>query len=98
MTVNMSCVYGAGAQLLDDNGAILSGGFVYTYDAGTTMASTTYTSSTGGTPNSNPIVLDAAGRPSAEVWLTDGSTYKFIVRDSNGNLIRTYDDIPGVGD
>jgi hypothetical protein len=31
-----------------------------------------------------------------EIWLTDGSAYKFILRDSNDVLIATYDNVTGI--
>jgi hypothetical protein len=37
-------------------------------------------------------VLDASGRVN-EIWLTEGLTYKFVVEDSAGNLIGTYDNV-----
>lgn len=97
-TYVLSAFAGAGWQFLDNNGDILSGGFVYTYVAGTTANTKTWLNSTGGgaNENSNPIVLDPAGRPPAEVWLDASLLYKFIVRDALGNLIRTYDNIPGI--
>lgn len=96
MSVNLSSLGGAGWQFLDDNGAPLSGGLLFTYLAGTTTPAVTYTSSNGLTANPNPIVLDAAGRPPAQIWLTDGVFYKFVVKDSLNVEIRTYDNIPGI--
>lgn len=98
MTVNLSCFAGAGWQFFTDTGTPLTGGLVYTYAAGTTTPLTTYTSASGATPNSNPIVLDSAGRPPAEIWLTSGAVYKFVLKDATAVLIRTYDDIPGIND
>ena len=98
MTVGLSYFAGAGWQFFDDNGSPLSGGKLYTYQAGTTTPAATYTSSSGATPNANPIVLDAAGRPTAEVWLTAGTEYKFVVKTSTDVTIRTYDNIPSVND
>lgn len=96
MTVNLSPFAGAGAQFFDDNGDPLSGGKIYTYAAGTTTPLTTYTDYTGNTANANPIVLDAAGRPPEEVWLTYGDAYKFVLKDSNDTLVGTYDHIDGI--
>ena len=93
MTVNISVVAGAAQQFFDNNGIPLAGGLLYTYAAGTTTPATTYTSNTGGTANSNPIVLDSAGRVPYEIWFTDGSYYKFVLKDSNGVLIGTYDNL-----
>lgn len=96
MTVYLSGFAGAGAQFFDDNGFPLSGGLVYTYEAGTTTPAATYTDNSGGTANTNPIVLDAAGRTPAEIWLDSETTYKFVVADSDDVLIGTYDDIYGI--
>lgn len=98
MAVNLSPVGGVAAQFFTNTGAVLTGGKLYTYLAGTTTPATTFTSSQGATPWTNPIVLDAAGRvPSGgEIWLTDGITYKFVLKDSNDVLIATYDNISGI--
>ena len=98
MAVNLSPVWGAGAQLFDNSGNVLTGGKIYTYAAGTTTPATTYTSSTGLTANSNPIVANAAGRLTDEVWLTSSQNYKFVLKDSNDVLIGTYDNIPPLFD
>jgi hypothetical protein len=98
MSVNLSYLAGAGAQFFDDSGVPLTGGLIYTYLAGTTTPATTYTDITGAVANTNPIILDAAGRPANEIWLTNGQTYKFIVRTSTNVLIRSYDNIPAVND
>ena len=96
MAVNLSPIWGAGAQLLDNSGNVLSGGKIYTYAAGTTTPATTYTSSSGVTANSNPIILNSAGRVPYEIWLTDGVVYKFVLKDSNDALIATYDNLIGI--
>ena len=94
MTVGLSPFAGAGAQFFTDSGTVLSGGMVYTYQAGTSTPVTTYTSSSGSSINSNPIILDSAGRTPAEIWVTSGAAYKFIVKTSTDVLIGTYDNIP----
>lgn len=94
MTVFLSAFGGVGAQFFDNNGTILSGGKIYTYAAGTTTPLATYTSSSGGTPHANPIVLDSAGRvPGGELWITAGVGYKFVLETALGVLIGTYDDV-----
>ena len=98
MSINFSAFAGAGAQFSDSNGAPLSGGLIYTYAAGTTTNAVTYTSNTGLTNNTNPIVLDSAGRTPAEIWLTGGSFYKFVLKDSALVQIGSYDNIPAVND
>lgn len=97
MAVNLSPIGGVAGQFFDNNGDPLSGGKIYTYAAGTTTPSPTFTSSGGGTPHSNPIILDAAGRvPSGEIWLTDGIQYKFIIKTSTDVQIGSYDNIIGI--
>ena len=95
MAVNLSPVGGVAAQFFTNTGAVLTGGKLYTYLAGTTTPTTTYTTSAGNVARTNPIVLDAAGRVpgSGEIWLTVGITYKFVLTDSNDVLIGTYDNV-----
>jgi hypothetical protein len=95
-TVTLSIFAGVGAQLFDNNGNPLSGGKLETYEAGTTTPLATYTSSTGVTAHTNPIVLDSAGRvPGGEIWLNYAYLYKFVVKTSTNVLIATYDNIGG---
>jgi hypothetical protein len=100
MPVNLSPAAGAAAQFFTNDGVPLAGGLIYTYAAGTTTPQAAYTSSTGGTAWSNPIVLNSAGRVSGggEIWLTGNLAYKFVLYDSTSVLIATYDQIRGVGD
>ena len=98
MTVNLSLLGGAGWQFLDNNGSPLSGGLLYTYQAGTALAANTYTSASGVTPNSNPVVLNAGGRVAGEIWLTQGQAYKFVLKTSTGVTLGTYDNVPGAND
>ena len=97
MTVNLSLLGGAGAQFFDNNGVILSGGLVYTYAAGTTTPQAAYTTSSGSTAHTNPIVLDSAGRVASggEIWLTDAVAYKFVLKTSTAVTIGTYDNVTG---
>jgi len=98
MAVFLSPVGGVAAQFFDNNGVPLTGGKLHTYAAGTTTNQATYTSSSGGTAHTNPIILDSAGRvPSGEIWLTADAAYKFIIRTSADVLIGTYDNIFGIG-
>ena len=94
MAVSLSLLAGAGWQFFDDNGNPLSGGLLYTYEAGTTTPLATYTDGNGNVANANPIVLDAAGRVPYQVWLTSGGTYKFILQTSLGITVWTEDDVP----
>jgi len=97
MAVNLSPVGGAAAQFFTNSGVILSGGKLYSYLAGTTTPAVTYTSSSGNTAHTNPIILDSAGRvPGGEIWLTAGISYKFSLYTSADVLIATYDNIVGI--
>lgn len=78
-------------QFFDDNGDPLSGGKVYTYEAGTTTPLATYTDETGGTANTNPVILDSAGR--ANIWLATTDLYYWELEDADGNQIWTADNI-----
>lgn len=98
MTVYLSAFAGAGAQFFTDDGVVLSGGKIYTYAAGTTTPTNTYTSSAGTAANSNPIILDSAGRLPEDMWLSEGVTYRFVLTDSTDVQIGEYDNIPGVND
>jgi hypothetical protein len=95
MAVNLSPLGGAGWQFFDNSGNVLTGGLLYTYAAGTTTPLATYTSATGVTFNSNPIVLDAAGRPPNEIWLS-GVSYKFILKDSTFVQLWSMDNLGGL--
>jgi len=97
MAVLLSPVGGVAAQFFTNAGVPLSGGKFYTYAAGTSTPQATYTTGAGNIQHSNPIVLDAAGRvPTGEIWLTDGLSYKFVLKDANDVLIATYDNIVGI--
>jgi len=66
-------------RFFDSNGDPLAGGKLYSYIAGTSTPLGTFTDSTGGTPNANPVILDANGE--SDVWIGSG-TYKFILKNS----------------
>ena len=80
-------------RAFDLNGLPLAGGLLYSYAAGTTTPLATYTDSTGATPNTNPVVLDSTGQ--ANVWLTTGTAYKFVLEDITGVVQWTVDQITG---
>lgn len=90
----ISPIWGAGAQLFDNSGNVLTGGKIYTYLAGTTTPATTYTTPIGTVANSNPIVANAAGRLTDEIWFPVSGSYKFVLKDANDVLLATYDNIP----
>ena len=58
-------------------GLPLVGGKLFTYAAGTVNKLTTYTDSTGNTPNANPIILDARGE--CDLFFTQTLLYKLTL-------------------
>lgn len=76
-----------------NGGQPLAFGLVYTYAAGTTTPQATYVDSTQTTQQTNPVLLNARGE--ASIWLNPSLSYKFVVTDSNGNTIRTVDNVNG---
>lgn len=90
-------------QFFDDDGAPLAGGQLFTYLAASSSKQATFSDSLGLVPNINPIVLDAAGRPTVEIWLTGGIGYKLILApatdsDPPSSPIWTEDNIAGIDD
>lgn len=78
-------------QLYGSDGAPLVGGKIYTYSAGTTTPLATYTDSSGGTANTNPVILNSLGQ--ADIWLAPSASYKFSVYTSADVLLYTVDNI-----
>ena len=95
MAVNLSPI-GNGQQFFDNTGLPLNGGLLYTYQAGSTTPLATYTDVSGTIANTNPIVLDSSGRTPAEVWLTYGFNYKFVLKTSAAVTLGTYDNLYGI--
>lgn len=71
--------------------AFLPGGKLYTYEAGTTNPLATYSDQALTVPNTNPIVLDAAGQ--ATIFVEDGVAYKLVLTDENDVQIWSVDNI-----
>lgn len=80
---------------VDNAGKPLPLGQLFTYEAGTTTPLASYTDQSGTTENTNPVILDAAGR--ANVWLAPNVLYKLVLKDKNGITIWTQD-LFSVGD
>ncbi len=74
-------------QFFDNNGNPLNGGKLFAYAAGTSTPHNTFSTSSG-TANANPVILDSAGR--ATIFL-DSVAYKFVLEDSGNNIIWTVD-------
>lgn len=73
-------------QYFDANGVPLAGGLLHSKVAGTATLKNTYSDSEGTTANTNPVVLDSAGR--AHIYLESGA-YDFELQDSDGVTIWT---------
>jgi hypothetical protein len=95
MAVNLAPI-GNGFQFFTNTGIPLNGGYIYTYQAGSSTPLTTYTTSAGTIANTNPIQLGTSGRPPQEIWLTEGFSYKFVLTDSGNVQIATYDNLYGI--
>lgn len=70
-------------QFTDDDGVPLSGGKIYSYEAGTSTPQACYTDSLLTIPYSNPIILQSNGRPAGPIYLLTTPAYKFVVTDAN---------------
>lgn len=80
-------------RYVDKNGKALVGGKLNFYDAGTVTRRNTYNSESFSTPNTNPVILDANGRPQVDIFL-DG-VYKVVLTDSNDQVIWEKDPVGG---
>jgi len=69
------------AQFFDNNGKPVAGGCLFTYISGTNTPLATYTDFTGSFLNSNPVILDSAGR--ADIWLL-AQAYSFRLKTFGG--------------
>lgn len=63
-------------QFLDNNGNPAALYRLFTYSGGTATKATTYTDSTGVTPNANPITLDFRGE--CNLWIPPNTSYKYV--------------------
>jgi len=94
-SVNLAPVIN-GTSVLGTTGLPLAGGLIYTFQAGSSTALTTYTDNSGLVANTNPIVLGTDGRPPNEIWLQSGFSYKFQIENSLGTIISTLDNLYGI--
>lgn len=93
----MSRLGSIGTQYFDNAGDPLVDGKLYFYESGTTTEKITYADVSLTTPNSNPVILSAAGRQpniffdgNARVILTDKDDVQIEVRDPVGTTVSTY--------
>lgn len=89
--------YPKGYQFFSNTGAILSGGKLSYYEAGTTTHADTYSNAAGSVVNtytSNKIILNSAGRLTESVYLGSATDYKERLETSTDVQIFEEDDIP----
>jgi hypothetical protein len=65
-------------QFSDDDGNPLAGGKVCTYVSGSNTPQPTYTDYMGTSMNTNPVILDSAGR--AQIWYDTTLDYRIVLR------------------
>jgi hypothetical protein len=80
------------------------GNLLFFYVAGSVNTKqATYTASTGLSANTNPLILNALGEPSTEIWFTEGLAYKVVYApvgdtDPPSSPIWTIDNLRGIND
>lgn len=103
MAVNCS-PFGPKPQFLLADGTPAVGNKLFFYVAGSVNTKqNTYTDSTGGVANTNPIVLNALGQPTTQIWFTAGQSYKVVFAPSTDtdpptSPIWTIDNLVGIND
>ena len=70
-------------QFLDGNGAPLAEGSVYFFIPGTSTFKNTYQDAGSTTLNSNPVILDSAGK----AIIYGSGAYRQVLKDATGNVI-----------
>lgn len=75
---------------VDGSGSPCAGCSLFSYAAGTTTPHPTYTSTSGGVQNTNPVILDASGGASIAV---DQTAYKFVLVNASGTTLWTVDQV-----
>ena len=79
-------------QAFDGSGNPLNAGKLYSYAAGGSTPKVTYSDKALSTPNANPTILDSRGE--ATIYLS--GSYKFILKDSDDNIIWTLDELDSI--
>lgn len=84
-------------QFCDAEGHPLVGGKLYSYEAGTDTPRPTFTDVDLSVPQTNPVILDAAGRPEEGPIYVQPGGYKFVLHDVNDVPVWTFDNVEDVG-
>lgn len=80
------------ARIFTNAGAVGVGYKYYFYQTGTTTPVTTYQDDGLSVANTNPVISDSNGR-FPEIWYSDLSQLKLIVKDSSDNTLETVDPV-----
>lgn len=84
-------------QFFDSSGNPLASGKVYFYQVGTSTFKDVYNSSAATTSYTNPITLNAGGKPPGGSGIYGIGLYRQLVKDKNGNTIWDAVTAPGGG-
>lgn len=93
MSANLPSVFNMQFFAPAVNGAamVAAGYKIQAYLNGTTTPHNTFTSSSGGTPNANPLTLDADGR--ATIFFDPAVIYKLVLLDPALTPVETFNDV-----
>lgn len=88
----------------DANGNPLNGGKLCTYASGTTTPQATYSDVSLMTPNANPVIMSANGRPTTGAIFLSATSYKFELRTAGasplecttGTVLWTLDNVSAI--
>lgn len=83
-------------QFFLNDGSVNAGGTVTFYQTDLTTLKNTYSDPGLTVLNSNPVTLDAAGRPSTDIW--GSGVYGAVLKDANGVTIQTLNNIQSGAD
>ena len=102
MAAKLSPIGNAQTELADGTPAVGQKYFFYVAGSVNTKRDS-FTDSTGGVANTNPVVLNSLGFPPNGIWLGDGLLYKIVLAPSTDtdpptSPIKTWDNVSGVND
>lgn len=83
-------------SVVDENGDTVVGARLYSYESNTSTPSPTYQDEDFITPNTNPVIADAAGR-FPDMFLKT-TRYKMVLKDADDVTLETIDPIDGTDD
>lgn len=78
-------------QFLTYTGEVLARGTLTFSASGTSTPQNTYSDQGLTTPNTNPVILDASGKPSTDIWMS--GNYRVVVADYLGVVQSTRDNV-----